>query len=201
MCSSCPSIVPQLSFLSMHRGARAPDSVSVVFAIRRVRLSALHCPRRRPRPMKKRSRSIGSFFVSCACRRYVHKGKKRRDCPLSEPHSERARRKRQSHLDAGERTASTSPSLRRSHRPGTSASCTGHASLSESLPSSCPRPSISTPPSPGPSSPSAASFSSRFFFILSMTLSARLKIPPVGAPHAAHFGVFANRLMAHAESK
>jgi hypothetical protein len=34
-----------------------------------------------------------------------------------------------------------------------------------------------------------------------MILSALLNIPPVGAPQAAHFGVFAKRLMAQAEQK
>jgi len=63
------------------------------------------------------------------------------------------------------------------------------------------KPSIWTPDSPSLPSASAPSFSRRFLFILSMTLSARLNIPPVGAPHARHLGVFAKRLMAHAEQK
>ena len=80
-----------------------------------------------------------------------------------------------------------------------------HSSSSSSLPLARPRPSICTPlavlsPPPSSSVPSSSA-ASCFFFSLAITLSARLNIPPVGAPHAAHFGVFANRLIAHAEQK
>src|SRR5258708_1122677 len=60
-------------------------------------------------------------------------------------------------------------------------------------------PSICTLASASLSPSSFISFSFRFLFIFSMILSARLKIPPVGVPHARHLGVFAYRLMAHAE--
>src|SRR6266702_4919037 len=50
-----------------------------------------------------------------------------------------------------------------------------------------------------PSSPGDCPSSASNFFIFAITLSARLKIPPVGAPQAAHFGVFANRLIAQDE--
>lgn len=98
-------------------------------------------------------------------------------------------------MEKGERLR---PPLQPSLSP---ASATASSSSASSL-------SIRKPPCPS-SSPSGVPLSSLRRLSLAAclalsrfrTASAELNIPPVGAPHAKHFGVLANRLIAQAPSK